>query len=342
MGEIRGFGIVRHYRSDASSHVLRWRKGRLAGQGRGATFWFFPLSTSIAEVPVDDREVPFLFHGRSVDFQDVTAQGVVTYRVVDPAALAERVDFTIDLGTGAHLKQPLDKIALLVNQIAQRAAWEWIGATPVREVLRDGPTRIRDEVHEALSADEGLAAMGLGIAGVSVAAVQPVPDLERALEAPTREKIQQEADEAAFARRALAVEKERAIQENELQNRIELSRREEQLIAQKGQNKRRETTEDAEAARIAATAKAERTRLDADAQAAALTAVEGARVAADRDRMETYRTVPPSVLLGLAAQALGGKLERIDHLHLSPDALGPMLASLLAAGTKRLEADATE
>jgi len=34
--------------------------------------------------------------------------------------------------------------------------------------------------------------------------VAPTPDLEKALEAPTREKIQQSSDEAAFARRAMA------------------------------------------------------------------------------------------------------------------------------------------
>lgn len=48
---------------------------------------------------MDDRELPFLFHGKSTDFQDVTAQGVITFRVVDPVALAERLDFSIDLGT---------------------------------------------------------------------------------------------------------------------------------------------------------------------------------------------------------------------------------------------------
>jgi len=51
--------------------------------------------------------------------------------------------------------------------------------------------------------------------------------MEKAMEAPIRECIQQEADEAAFARRALAVEKERAIKENELKNQIELAKRDE-------------------------------------------------------------------------------------------------------------------
>ena len=65
------------------------------------------------------------------------------------------------------------------------------------------------------------------------------PSVERALQTPTRERVQQEADRATFERRALAVERERAIAENELQNQIELARREEQLVAQRGANERR-------------------------------------------------------------------------------------------------------
>ena len=73
---------------------------------------------------------------------------------------------------------------------------------------------------------------------VRVSSIKPTADLEKALETKTREKIQQEADEAMFERRALAVQKERAIAENELQNQIELSIREEQLIKQQGQNEK--------------------------------------------------------------------------------------------------------
>ena len=56
--------------------------------------------------------------------------------------------------------------------------------------------------------------------------------------------------------------------------------------------------------------------------------------------MEVLRNVPTQVLLGLAARELAGKLEHIDHLNLSPEALGPMIQSLIEAGTRRLEAPA--
>jgi hypothetical protein len=153
-----------------------------------------------------------------------------------------------------------------------------------------------------------------------------------------RESIQQQADEASFSRRAMAVEKERAIAENELANRIELARREEQLIAQRGANERRAASEKAEAQRITSEAKAQSTRIGAQADADALEVVEKVRLAAEQSRMDIQRSVPPVVLFGLAAQQLAGKLERIDHLNLAPDSLGPLLSNLLRAGTARLEA----
>jgi regulator of protease activity HflC (stomatin/prohibitin superfamily) len=338
MAEIRRFGFVRHLRSDPSSHVLKYRRGTLERSARGLAFWFLPLSASIAEVPVDDRELPFLFHGRSADFQDVTAQGVITYRVADPLRVSERVDFTIDLLSGAHAKQPLEKLSLLLTQLAQQFALSYVTQTPIRRLLTDGYAEIRARIAEGFAADEGLKSMGIEIATMRVAAVQPTAALEKALEMPTREKIQQEADQATFERRALAVEKERAIQENELQNRIELARREEQLISQVGQNERRRTEEQAAAKKLEVSAAAERTRITSEAEAESIRAVEGARVDGERGRMEVYRDLPPSVLMGLAAQELAGKLKRIDHLNVSPEMFGPMLVDLMRAGTDRLEA----
>jgi regulator of protease activity HflC (stomatin/prohibitin superfamily) len=348
MAQITNLVVARHLRADASSHVLHYRGAKLVRSGRGLAFWFLPLSASVAELPMDDRELSVLFHGRSSDFQDVTAQGVVTYRIVDSATLANRVDFTIDLASGAYLRQPLEKIALLLTELAHQHASSYIGTSPVRAILTEGDARIRERIEAGLRGDAGLAAMGIEIASVRVSSVKPTPDLEKALEAPMREHIQQESDQAAFARRAMAVEKERAIQENALVNQIELARREEQLIAQRGQNGRRQATEEAEAGRIASEAAAARTRLEAESEAhhtlvageataKSVQLVEGARVDVERARMEVMRGVPTEVMMGLAARELASKLRSIDHLNLSPEAIGPMLQALMSAGTRRLE-----
>jgi regulator of protease activity HflC (stomatin/prohibitin superfamily) len=361
MADIIRLGFARHLRADASAYVLWWRNARLEREGRGLSFLFMPHAASIAEIPVDDREMPIVFHGRSADFQDVTAQGVLTCRVRDPRTLAARVDFTIDLATGAYQREPLERLALLFAQLAEQHAAGWVARTPIREVLADGPERIRRAIEAGLAEDPSLAAMGLEVVSIRISSVRPTPDVEKALEAPTRERIQQAADEAAFARRALAVEKERAIQENELKNRIELARRQEELILQQGQNARSQAGEEAEARRIAAEADAARSRIEADAaahqvraaaeaeahrtrlqgeaDAAALDLGEKVRVAAERARMEAYREVPPAVLFGLAAQGIAGKLEKIERVNLGDASLGPALERLLEAGAKRLGGD---
>ncbi len=330
------FGL-RHLRSEPNFHVLHYRGGKQVRSGRGLAFWFLPLSASIAEIPCDDRDQPFLFHGRSSDFQDVTAQGTITYRVADPAKMASRIDFSIDIAKGAYLKTPLEQISDLLTQLAQQLTWDYFSRTPLREILAEGVDEIRTRIREGLTSDPGLTGIGLEIVSVRVSIVSPTADLEKALQAPTRESIQQEADQATFERRAMAVEKERAIEENELQNRIELARREEQLIAQQGQNQRHQAREMAEAKRIESEASSERRRVRATVRADSIRMVKKARVESEANRMDIYRDLPTPVMVGLAAREFATNLGRIEHLNLSSDALGPLLTNLVQAGTRHLE-----
>ncbi len=322
--------------------VMHHRSGRLARQGRGLAFWFWPLSASIAKVPLDDREVPFLFHGRSHDHQEVTVQGIVTYRIVDAVRLASRVDCSVDTKSGAYSKQPLESLALLIVQLAQQIAWDYVATNALQTVLQDGFAALRERIDHGLTTDESLPLMGLEVVTVRVSAVQPTPELERALQVPALEAIQQRADEATFQRRALAVEKERAIQENEAQTRLELARREEELIDQQGKNARRQCAEHVAAERIEVEAAAEHARISAAAEAEGIRVIEEARVQTERERMEIYADLPPNVMMGLAARELASKLTRIEHLNITPDMLGPLLTDLARAGTKKLGQNGSE
>lgn len=363
MAKLTNLPFLRHVRSDPSRHLILFKHGRVKRSGRGLAFWFSPLSAGLVEVPCDDREVDFLVQARSNDFQDVNASGSITYRVVDAELLAARVDFTIDPSSGRHLEQPLERLADIFTHLAQRIGAEYVTTTPVREALAEGVREIRARVADALTAEASLSEMGLEVVAVHVSAVTPTSELEKALQAPTRESIQQRSDEATFQRRALAVEKERAIRENEMQSRIELAKREETLIAQEGQNQQRQALELAEAeaitvratvdndrlqadatadmTRVEAAALAEAERLRTSAEAEGIAAVETARVEAERGRMEIYGGLPPHVLLGLAARELAGKLQKIDRVQITPEGIAPLLTDLADAGARLLESRAT-
>ncbi|WP_069767533.1 SPFH domain-containing protein [Streptomyces sp. LUP30] len=270
----------RHLRGAPTAHVRHHRSGKLAHDGPGLSFWFRSLSAALSEVPVDDRELAMTFHARTVDFQDVTVQATVTYRVSDPAVAAARLDFSIDPDTGIWRGAPLEQLGTLLTETAQQHALDVLARTPLSSALVDGVTAVRERVAAGLAAEPRLPATGIEIVAVRVVALRPEPEVERALRTPAREQIQQEADRATYERRAVAVERERTIAENELASQIELARREEQLVEQRGTNTRREAEENAAADKVRAEAEATRSVRLAEAEAAR--SVKLAEAEADR------------------------------------------------------------
>ena len=91
-------------------------------EGVAQSFWFRPLSAVISEAPVDDRELPLIFHARTSDYQDVVVQATVTYRIAEPARAAERIDFGIDPRSGQWRATPLEQLASLLTELARQHA----------------------------------------------------------------------------------------------------------------------------------------------------------------------------------------------------------------------------
>ncbi|WP_329461791.1 SPFH domain-containing protein [Streptomyces sp. NBC_01431] len=323
----RRFGW-RHLRSTPTAHVRHHRNGVTAHDGAGLSFWFRPLSAALSEVPVNDRELAMAFHARTCDFQDVTVQATVTYRISEPGRAADRLDFSIDPDTGIWRGDPLDQLSTLLTETAQQHALDVLARTPLAAALADGVAAVRERVADGLAAEARLPATGIEVVAVRVVAIRPEPEVERALRTPAREQIQQEADRATYERRAVAVERERAIAENELASRIELARREEELVEQRGTNTRREAEEEAAADAVRAEAEAARTVRLAQAEAEAARASGEARAAAQAAWLQVHGEADPATLHALAVTRLAENLPRIDSLTLSPDVLTELVSRL--------------
>lgn len=329
----------RHLRGAPTAHVRHHRSGRLAHDGPGLSFWYRSLTATLSEVPVDDRELAMTFHARTSDFQDVAAKATVTYRIVDPGVAATRLDFSIDPDTGSWRGAPLEQLGSLLTETAQQHALDVLASTTLAAALVDGVASVRERIAGGLGAEPRLPATGIEVVAVRVVALRPEPEVERALRTPAREQIQQEADKATYERRAVAVERERAIAENELASQIELARREEQLVDQRGTNARREAEEHAaadavragaEAARTVRLAEAEGSRVVqlAKAEATAAREVGEARAAAQAAWLRVHGDVDVATLHALTGTRLAENLPRIDSLTVSPDVLTGLLARL--------------
>jgi regulator of protease activity HflC (stomatin/prohibitin superfamily) len=115
-----------------------------------------------------------------------------------------------------------------------------------------------------------------------------------------------------------------------MQSRIELARREEQLVAQQGANTRRQAEEAAEATRIQSEAEAAQRRRLGEAQADASRAM-GVAAAAEAARLAAYPELSEATLLGLALKDLATNLPKVQSLVLTPDLIAPLLARLASS-----------
>ncbi|MEN9621491.1 MAG: hypothetical protein RL499_1684 [Actinomycetota bacterium] len=319
MADIRRVAVMRHLRSMPTMHVVHLRRGKVAHEGVGIAFYFRALNAAISEVPTAEAEVPAVFHARTSDFQDVTIQVTVTYRFDDPSVAARRINFGIDPYTGQWLGDPIEKVAARITELAQQYAVEYVATSGLVDLLAQGLPTVRQAMVDGLVQDQRLAETSIVVIGVRVVSIRPVADLEKALETPLREQVQQDADKATYERRATAVERERTIAENELQSRIELAKREELLVAQEGANAQKRALEAAAVKRIETEASAESTRTmgaaEADAEAA---------------RLGSYSDVDTALLLALAAQNAADHLPAIGTLNLTPDVITQALSRLAA------------
>ncbi|MGO2654482.1 MAG: SPFH domain-containing protein [Pseudoclavibacter sp.] len=333
MATIKRLPGVRRFLGTPTGYVVHLRKGQLTHEGVGQAFWFSPATSVLSEVPSDDQELPLMFHAITVDHQDVTVQANVTFGFVDPVTVSQRLDFGIFPAKADATSTGLQQVTTIVGQVARSIAVDHLATMSLQNALRTGISEVRASLVGGLQADTRLQSTGLAVLGVHVLAIRPEADVEVALQTPVREQLQAEADRATYERRALAVERERAISENELASSIELATRREQLVVQEGANARRQAEEAATAALVETRAASERREIDAASRAQEVSVVGAAEAERETAKLAAYRDVDRQTLMALALRELvgSGALPKIDNLTITPD----LLTNVLSAFTGR-------
>ena len=74
------FGI-KFIKIQPTTYLLQYQHGKVVREGTGLSFFYYAPSTSLVAVPVASTDTPFIFQETTADFQTVTLQGQVTYRV---------------------------------------------------------------------------------------------------------------------------------------------------------------------------------------------------------------------------------------------------------------------
>ena len=323
-----------------TTYLLQYRGGKIVREGLGLSFFYYAPTTSLVAVPVASADVPFIFQETTADFQAVTIQGQVTYRVGDPKRLAALLNYTLGADGQTYASEDPEKLPERVVHVINVLARAELQKLPLREALRVSDELVK-AVKAGLVASPEITSLGLEVLGFSVLAIKPTPETARALEAEAREMLFREADEAIYARRNSAVEQERAIKENELNTEIAVENKKRQI---------RETQMDAERAvqgkegllkqealesnigleerrkRFVALA-ADNARAEADARAYGVTSTMKALSSADVKILQALAStgMKPEQLIAFAFQELAGKADKIGQLNISPDLLRELM-----------------
>jgi hypothetical protein len=182
--------------------------------------------------------------------------------------------------------------------------------------------------------------LGIDILGSNILAITATPEMSRALETETREKLQQEADQAIYERRNFAVEQERKIKESELNTEIAIEEKQKQIAekkmesdVQKAENDRKlkemqlETNIAIEKQRkILMEQKNENDKNEADTQGYVLeTTLKPYKELDWKTLTALQNNQDPKFNIALAFRELSENAHKIGNLNISPELLDSLL-----------------
>ncbi len=213
------------------TYAIHYKNGRIAREGRGLSFYYFAPNSSVVAIPMGSNDLPFIFNETTHDYQTVSIQGQITYKTGSPKQLAEVLDFTVD-SRGVYKKNDLEKLHQRIINEAQTATATFVHSLGLKDAMRAAKA-IEVNILEGLAASKAILLLGIEVLSINILAVKATPEMGRALETETREKLQQEADQAIFERRNFAVEQERKIRESELNTEIAVEEKNKQIAEKK-------------------------------------------------------------------------------------------------------------
>jgi hypothetical protein len=331
---------IRFIKSQPTTYLIEYKSGKVARQGLGLSFFYFSPTTTLAAIPAGSRNESFIFQQVTTDFQTITVQGQVAYRISEPTKVAAMLNFALKAdGKGYESDEP-EKLRQRVLSAVEVLSQKFIKAIALKEALL-ASDKLAEYVTLALHDYPEITEFGIEIQGVLVLAIKPTPETARALEAEAREMILRQSDEAIFVRRNAAIENERRIRQSELDTEIAVEQkkrmiRETQMEAEASIQRKKQALRDMqmeadvvlEEKRKALVAKqAENTKTIAEAEAHRVAAVMQALEKADPRIVQALSAagMQPNQLIAQAFVGIAERADKIGQFNMSPDLLQTLL-----------------
>lgn len=221
------FGMA-YIKIPPSHYVMQYSSGKIVRSGTGLAFFYFKPSTSLVVIPIGSADVPYIFNEISGDFQALTIQGQLTFRIKEPQKLAQFLNYTVNGAPEKFISDDPQKLQQRLINLLQVLVRAEIQHLPLRDAIYASEA-VANSVYAKFAESEALTTLGIELLAISIQAIRPIPEMARALEAESREALLRRADQAIYDRRNSAVEQERRIKENELNTEIAIEDKKRQI-----------------------------------------------------------------------------------------------------------------
>jgi regulator of protease activity HflC (stomatin/prohibitin superfamily) len=220
------FGL-KYIKADPSTHLMLFKKGNVIQEGVGVSFFYYAPSSSLVAIPSNSKELPFVFRLQTADFQELSLQGQITYRIEKPREAAKMLNFTIE-PTGQYVSDDPKKLDERVQRAVQVLLRNHIESMTLKNALTCA-RQLTLDLKQGLGSIDAITSLGVGITDVSLTAIKPTPETGKALEAEIRESLLKEADSAIYARRLASIEQEKSVKESELETEKAIQKKQQDL-----------------------------------------------------------------------------------------------------------------
>jgi len=332
--------LFKYVKADPSTYLMQYSGGRLKKAGVGIDLFYFAPTTSLVSIPLSARELPFMFHEVTEDFQSITVQGAFLYRVSNPERLASQMNFSLSENGKDYASEDPDKLEDRMVTLVQSLMNTQIRNLSLRVALSSAEVIAKTTIQQ-LRDSSLVQSLGIEILDFLLQGIKPSSDTARALEASVRESLLQAADEAIYERRNASIEQERIIKENELQTELAIQAKGREILEGKLEAKRIEQERNQsmqraqmdgdvalESARSQwvdqATANA---RKEAEEKAYAMEVMVAALSKLDGRVMEaiTASGMSPEQLIAQAFRGIAENAGKIGELNIAPDLLKQLM-----------------
>lgn len=333
------FGF-RFIKFEPTEYVLKYKNGKIVKEGSGVSFYYYAPTTSIVVVPVGSVDAPFIFEEVTSDFQTVTVQGKVTFRIIDQKNTAQLLNYTYDIKRRGYVSDDPQKLSQRVINIVRVLTKKHLESLQLGDAVKSSEKLAQGIINE-IKKNEEVSLLGIEILGLSILAILPNKETARALEAQAREQILKKADEALYERRNASIEQERRVKENEFTTEIAIENKKKQVkeaqleavkVIQQKQNQLKEeqmqfdtSLEEMKKSLIEITV--QNSKSEADAKAYELSAVMKALEGINPNVINSLANMgmEPNKLIALAFQGLAENAEKIGQLNITPDLLQELI-----------------